>query len=91
MEIEIIEYLKRNRLTVITLLDGARKMSPIPPPFRNPWLSVVTIHMMSESQALSRLLPPDSGGPSTAGRPRLTNGFDWLLDEHPTPSDGQDW
>ena len=35
------------------MLDGARRMSPIPPPLRNPWLRVVTMHMMSESQALS--------------------------------------
>lgn len=36
-----------------TWLLGARRMSPMPPPLRRPWLSVVTIHMTKESQARS--------------------------------------
>lgn len=43
---------------VHTKLAGARSISPMPPPFRRPWLSVVTIHMMSESQLLSLKPPP---------------------------------
>ena len=36
-----------------TSLDGLLSTSPMPPPFRSPWLSVVTMHMMSVSQARS--------------------------------------
>ncbi|KAI8425786.1 hypothetical protein MSG28_011569 [Choristoneura fumiferana] len=39
-------------------LCGARSTSPMPPPLRMPWLSVVTMHMMSESQLRSRSSPP---------------------------------
>ena len=49
---------------MFTLLDGARKMSPMPPPLRNPWFRAVTMHMMRESQSLSRLSPPSLPSPS---------------------------
>ena len=39
-----------------TVLLGLRKMSPMPPPLRSPSLSVVTMHMNSESQWRSILL-----------------------------------
>lgn len=43
---------------IVTKLAGARRMSPMPPPLRRPWLSVVTMHMISESQLRSRTSPP---------------------------------
>lgn len=43
---------------VLTTLEGARRISPIPPPFLNPWFSVVTIHMTSESHVRSFNSPP---------------------------------
>jgi len=42
------------------VLLGARRISPIPPPFLSPWFNVVTIHMTSESQDLSLISSPDT-------------------------------
>lgn len=44
----------------LTVLDGRLSTSPIPPPFRNPWFNVVTIHMMSVSHARSLIELPSS-------------------------------
>ncbi|MPC07457.1 hypothetical protein E2C01_000019 [Portunus trituberculatus] len=33
--------------------EGGRRISPMPPPLRKPWFSVVTMHMMSVEQASS--------------------------------------
>lgn len=42
----------------ITVLDGALKTSPIPPPFLRPWFNVVTMHITNESHARSFISPP---------------------------------
>ena len=42
------------------MLLGARRISPIPPPFLSPWFNVVTIHMTNESQDLSLTSSPDT-------------------------------
>ena len=55
---------------VHTLLEGLLSTSPIPPPLRSPWFSVVTIHIRSVSHARS-LLASDSLSAPTAELARL--------------------
>lgn len=47
-----------NFISILTVLDGARKISPIPPPFLKPWFKVVTMHITRESHARSFNSPP---------------------------------
>ena len=37
-------------IIILTLMLGLRRTSPMPPPFRSPSFSDVTIHMIRESQ-----------------------------------------
>jgi hypothetical protein len=68
---------------MFTLLDGARKMSPMPPPLRNPWIKVMTMHMNHNLFLDFHFWPPLLPSPSSI----------WLMNEllEPIgPSDEQD-
>lgn len=54
-------------LSPLTSLEGFLRMSPTPPPLRRPWLSTVTMHMSSVSQARSHCSGSASGEESRAG------------------------